>query len=416
MLPKVGQRAYRCLVLNVTERNEDMRSKNQASYLEKIYKRYHKADRATKAKILDEFCEVCDYHRKHAIRLLKKQRRGKKIISKQKRGRKISYEAKELLIPLQRVWLASDQMCGKKLKAALPEWLPHYSAVYEPLTPQLENQLLTISAATIDRLLKPVRIRYRKQRCCGTRPGTLLKHQIPIKTDNWDVTLPGFLEADSVAHCGNSLAGDFVWSLTFTDILTTWTENRATWNKGAEGVKEQVYHVEKSLPFTLRGFDCDNGSEFLNWHLARYFTERHKPVQFTRSRPYRKNDNAHVEQKNWTTVRQLFGYERFDNSLLVELMNDLYANEWCLYYNHFCPTMKLIEKIKINSKYSKRYDAPKTPYQRVLDCPDIDDAVKQSLRHLHLSLNPFILKQQIQLKLNNIFKYVKVTSILRQRI
>ena len=168
---------------------------------------------------------------------------------------------------LKRIWFASDQMCSKKLKAAIPLWLSFYETVYKALTPEVQDKLLTVSAATIDRVLKPVRVAHGRKGLSGTKPGTLLKNQIPIRTHSWDISQPGFMEADTVAHCGNSLAGDFVWSLTMTDIDTTWTENRATWSKGAEGVLAQIRDIEARLPFLLKGFDCDNGSEFLNYHL-----------------------------------------------------------------------------------------------------------------------------------------------------
>jgi hypothetical protein len=228
--------------------------------------------------------------------------------------------------------------------------------------------------------------------------------------------VPGFMEADTVAHCGNSLAGDFVWSLTLTDILTGWTECRATWNKGSTGVVKQIKAIEQALPFTLRGFDCDNGSEFLNYHLLRYFTEHPEKPQFTRSRPYKKNDNAHVEQKNWTHVRHLFGYDRIDSPALVEKMNALYANEWSLLQNHFCPTMKLIEKRRVGARYQKKYAKPETPYARVMASDEIDPAVKNSLRKQHETLNPFALKQEIEAKLKTIFSTVSVTSNVRQRL
>lgn len=232
------------------------------------------------------------------------------------------------------------------------------------------------------------------------------------------VTHCGFLEADTVAHCGNSLSGDFVWSLTMTDILSTWTENRAVWNKGAEGVFKAVNDVEKNLPFPILGFDCDNGSEFLNHHFLRYFTQRKdKPsVQFTRSRPYHKNDNAHVEQKNWTHVRHLLGYDRFDKPQLVNLINDLYKNEWSQYQNHFCPTMKLIEKKKVNSRYYKRYDKPQTPYQRLLASGQLSKEKQDQLQVIHQTLNPFALKRDIELKLKRIFQSVSVTPNVRQRL
>lgn len=395
-----------------------MGKNGKQGYLERIYVRYQKGTKEQKQKILDEFCEVCGYHRKHAIRLLKKRPRRKTQKAKLRVGRKPIYQIPAITEPLKRIWMASDYLCGKRLKAALPEWLPHYAQEHGALDSAVYKALLKMSAASIDRVLKPIKAKHKGRGLSGTKPGTLLKNQIPIKTHHWDVTQPGFLEADTVAHCGNSLAGDFVWSLTMTDILTTWTECRATWNKGSEGVCIQVNAIEKSLPFPLKGFDCDNGSEFLNHHFIRYFSDRpkEKSVQFTRSRPYHKDDNAHVEQKNWTHVRQCFGYDRFDNPLLVSLMNDLYANEWSLYQNHFCPSNKLIEKTKINSKYRRKYDQPQTPYHRVLACQSIQNQTKEDLIKLHNSLNPFKLKADIENKLKVIFQHVKVTSNLRQRI
>lgn len=274
----------------------------------------------------------------------------------------------------------------------------------------------TVSPSTIDRLLKPIRLHYPHKGLCGTKPGRLLKNQIPIKTDHWDVTQPSYLEADTVAHCGNSLAGNFAWSLTLTDIHSAWTENRATWNKGSAGVNAQIQDIENNLSFELFGFDCDNGSEFLNHHLVRYFTKRDNAVQFTRSRPYYKNDNAHVEQKNWTHVRHLFGYDRFDNPKLIDLMNDLYKNEWSAYQNHFCPVMKLVEKKKINSRYYKRYDVPQTPYQRLMVSASISQETKTRLQKQHHSLNPFALKRAIEQKLKRIFQLVSVSSDVRQRL
>ena len=243
-----------------------------------------------------------------------------------------------------------------------------------------------------------------------------LRNQIPIRTHNWDISQPGFMEADTVAHCGNSLAGDFIWSLTLTDIHTGWTECRATWNNGATGVIQQIKNIEASLAFELKGFDCDNGSEFLNHHLVRYFSNHKPKVKFTRSRPYKKNDNAHVEQKNWSYVRQLLGYDRLDNPKLVELINRLYANQWSLYQNHFCPTLKLLEKKRINSKYYKKYETPQTPYQRLMLSSHISDDNKKALNNLHQTLDPFVLKRQIDRQLKAIFKLVPVTSNVRKRI
>lgn len=390
-----------------------MGKNERQAYLKAIRTRYRRANKKTKVTILNEFCAVCGYHRKYAIRLL--NQRGKPRV-KRRPGRKPVYASAELLTALKRIWFASDQMCSKKLKVAIALWLPFYESVYKALTVETQNQLLSVSAATIDRLLKPVRVAHGRKGLGGTKPGSLLKNQIPIRTHFWDVSQAGFMEADTVAHCGNSLAGDFVWSLTMTDILTTWTENRATWNKGAEGVLQQIKDVEARLPFALQGFDCDNGSEFLNYHLLRYLTDHPSAPAFTRSRPYKKNDNAHVEQKNWTHVRQLFGYDRFEERGLVDLMNDLYANEWSDYQNHFCPSMKLREKQRINSKYYKKYDEPQTPYRRLLASGQVADDTKERLKTKHQALNPFILKRTIEKKLKIIFHYVKVTSNVRQRL
>jgi len=390
-----------------------MGKNERQAYLKAIRTRYRRARKKVKVTILDEFCSVCGYNRKYAIRLLNQRAKARK---KHRTGPKPIYASTELLTALKHIWFASDQMCSKKLKAAIPQWLPFYETAYKALSPETQAKLLSISAATIDRVLKPARVKYGRKGLSGTKPGTLLKNQIPIRTGFWDVTQPGFMEADTVAHCGNSLTGNFVRSLTMTDILTTWTENRATWNKGAEGVRDQIKDVEIGLPFAMQGFDCDNGSEFLNWHLLRYFTGHPSVTSFTRSRPYKKNDNAHVEQKNWSHVRQLFGYDRIEDPSLVALMNDLYAKEWSLYQNHFIPSMKLLEKKRINSKYIKKYDEPQTPYDRVMAAEHISADEKKRLQTVHTALNPFILKKNIEKKLRVIFKKVKVTSNVRQRI
>ena len=382
------------------------------AYLKAIKNRYQQADKKSKTIILNEFCQICRYNRKYAIRLLNQRR--KRI--RRRPGRKPVYRSVELVESLKRIWLATDQMCSKKLVAVIPLWLPFYGKMYDKLSVETTNKLLSISAATIDRLLAATRVRNRSKGFCTTKPGSLLRNQIPIRTHNWDISGPGFMEADTVAHCGNSMAGDFIWSLTLTDIHSGWTECRATWNNGAHGVIEQIQDIETRLVFPLKGFDCDNGSEFLNHHLLRYFTNHKQKIKFTRSRPYKKNDNAHVEQKNWSHVRQLLGYDRLDNSKLVELINSLYVNEWSLYQNYFCPTLKLIEKKRINSKYKKKYESPKTPYQRLMDSDQITKQKKKQLQTCHLKLNPFILKQRIEYKLKEIFKLVKVTDNVRQRI
>lgn len=389
-----------------------MGGNSRREYLAAIGQRYVEASRAEKGIILGEFCANCHYHRKHAIRLLS----GKASTVKKKAGRRAIYRSAPLLRALKRIWLASDQMCSKRLVAAIPLWLPFYEQSYGKLSEEVHRKLLSISAATIDRALAPTRAKTRGRGLCTTKPGSLLRNQIPIRTHNWDINQPGFMEADTVAHCGNSLSGNFIWSLTLTDIYSGWTESRATWNNGATGVIEQIKNIEASLAFQLRGFDCDNGSEFLNHHLLRFLAD-HKPrVKFTRSRPYKKNDNAHIEQKNWSYVRQLLGYDRLDNPELVQPINDLYAKQWSLLQNHFCPTLKLKQKQRINSKYYKTYHTPMTPYQRLIESPHLSNESKDQLKKQHLSLDPFRLKQQIDKHAKAIFTIVRVTPNVRKRI
>lgn len=376
-------------------------------YLEQLKKRYVGANRATKALILDEFCSNSGFHRKHAIRLLSKKLRKRAAVKKAAdgRGRKKTYDPETLLAPLKQIWFATDQMCGKRLKAAIPIWLPFYESTYGALKSNVQTQLLTVSEATIDRLLEPTRNQCPK-RICGTKPGSLLKKHIPIKTDQWDEKQPGFVEADLVAHCGTSLMGDFIWSLTLTDIYSGWTENRAVWNKGATGVVDQIHDIENNLPFEILGFDCDNGSEFLNQYLIRYFQNRPSAVQFTRSRPYHSNDNAHVEQKNWTHVRQLFGYHRIEDKTLLEKMNVLYKSEGSFLHNYFYPATKLIDKRRIQSKIKKIHDKPKTPYHRLMASEHISVKQKEQLTEIYKQLNPFELKKNQEIKLKDIFQQI----------
>ena len=263
--------------------------------------------------------------------------------------------------------------------------------------------MLTISPATIDRVLTPTRIQYKKRGRTTTKPGTLLRNQIPIQTNQWNESHPGFLEADTVAHCGDSLSGMFAYTIDCVDIATGWTEQRAVWGKGETAVLQQIKDIERSLPFPLLGFDCDNGSEFLNHHLYRHFEQRKKSVQFTRSRAYHKDDNAHVEQKNWTHVRQWLGYNRLDNPKAVPLLNSLYSQEWSLFHNFFSPSVKLIAKERIGSKTIKHHDNPKTPYQRILDSPHIPPQIKNSLSTQLETLNPFVLRKAMEEKLKLIF-------------
>lgn len=375
---------------------------NMNFYIENLKIRYTKANRKTKSQILNEFCQTSGQHRKHAIRVLTTHSKNSK---KKSPGRKKAYSPEQLLIPLKKIWLATDQLCSKRLKVAIPLWMPYYDDMYDELEKPIKEQLLKISSSTIDRLLKPLRVHH-PRRLGGTKPGTLLRQQVPIKTDQWNETKPGFIEGDTVAHCGTSLLGDFVWSLTATDIFSGWTENGAMWNKGAEGVFKQIRLIEARLPFPILGWDNDNGGEFMNHHLKRYFEKRENPVQFTRSRPYHSGDNAHVEQKNWTHVRQLFGYHRFNDMRLVDLMNDLYHNELSLIHNYFYPSVKLEDKIRVQSKIKKKHKKPETPYQRLMNCDHISALQKEKLKQTFNSLNPFKLRMSIEQKLKTIFTVI----------
>jgi hypothetical protein len=381
-----------------------MSPRSKKEYLEAIYPRYKQAKiREQKTKILNEFCTVCGYHRKHVIRLLATFKRFVKPKGR-KRGKPSVYNHPVILQALERIWLDAQMPCSKRLIAIIPLWLPHYPGGLDlPVIKALKK----ISASTIDRLLKPSRKRYKRRSICTTKPGTLLRQHIPIKTNQWEEFRLGFLEADSVAHCGTSITGEYAYTINFTDIASAWTEQRAVWGKGETDVLEQIKDVEDSLPFPLRGFDCDNGGEFLNHHLLRHFTQnsqRKTQIQFTRSRAYKKDDNAHIEQKNYTHVRQWLGYDRFDNPKIVELLNDLYKNEWRFYHNFFLPSVKLIDKERIRSKIYKKHDTPQTPYQRLLkaDPSDLSNHAKHKLTQQSQTLNPFHLKKIIDRKIARI--------------
>ena len=377
----------------------NMSLSSKREYLAKIHGRYQRAGRLHKCRILDEFCLNCGYHRKSALRLLHRPLGGQ---VRKRSGPKIIYDPAELLPVIKPLWLASDQLCSKLLKPALPVWLEHHERRHSPLPAAVKEKLLAISPAQLDRLLQPARVRHPRKGLSATRPGTLLRRQVPTRGGPPDTSKPGCVEADTVAHCGDTTAGNYVNSLTFTELFSGWTENRAVWNKSSHAILGQLKELEEKAPFKMKTFHTDNGSEFLNWSLYEHMTGR--KMSFTRSRAYRKNDNAHCEQKNWTHVRQLFGHERFEHPKLVPLMNDLYANEWRQFTNHFKPTFKLLKRDKRGSKTVRVYERePQTPYQRLMSSPDIDETIKTKLRQEHAQLDPFELKKNIERKLKNFF-------------
>lgn len=381
---------------------------SKKEYLQTIAPRYQNASRKEKSCILDEFCANCNYHRKYATyRLSSFKPKRRSPPPRKKPGRPSRYNQPDVLKVLQTIWLTANQPCSKRLKAILPVWLSSYQTEFGFLSPLTLEKLDLISPASIDRVLRPFRIQHTGTGRSTTKPGLLLKSHIPIQTNQWDESRPGFLEADTIAHCGSSLAGSFVFTLDTVDIATGWTEQRALWGRTEAVTLEQIKDIESSLPFPLLGFDSDNGSEFLNLHLIRYFQNRRRSIQFTRSRPYHKDDNAHVEQKNWTHVRQWFGYRRFENPQMVPLLNTLYKNEWRLFHNFFLPSMKLQKKSRIGSKIIKSHDSPKTPYQRILDSKFVPKHTKQLLKEHFRTLNPFQLHKTIQEKIATILKLAR---------
>jgi hypothetical protein len=356
--------------------------------------------------MLDELCQDYGYERKYAIKLL-----GGVLprpTGRKKPGPEPQYSAIEPIV--RTIWLAAEQPCGKRLKPALKLWLPHYERHHGRLSSTRRDLLREVSAATLDRLLAPARAVHPTRGLCGTKPGSLLRSEIPIRTDNWDIERPGFLEADTVAHCGSSLAGDFIWSAVFTDIFSAWTEGRAVWNKGGGGVKEATQDVEAQLPFELLGFDCDNGSEFLNHALRDYFLKRKRPVGFTRSRPYHKDDNAYVEQKNWMWPRQLLGYGRLECPALVEPINELYRLAWGPLMNFFLPNLKLKEKWKHRSHWRRKYEPAQTAYERLMQQGVLRRKARNTLRERFESLDPFQLKAEVERRLKPILAQAVVAS------
>ena len=361
--------------------------------------KYQRVGRRYKSKILNEFCYLTGHDRKHAIKLM----RCKTGIRRNAPGRKKIY-GEEVVKPLHDIWVLAEYPCSKLLAAMLPEWLGYYEDQTAPCRNDVRQKILNISSSQIDRLLKPCRVKRPKWQRRGCKPGSLLRQQIPIRTGPWDAqTKPGYMEIDTVAHCGGAMAGSFIWSLTATDIRTGWTCLRAVWNCGQHGVTERIREIEQVLPFPWLGADCDNGHEFINYYLKAYFHNRRQPIDFTRSRAYRKNDNAHVEQKNWTHVRQLLGYERLPYMELVPLINGLYINAWEPFHNFFRPNMKLISKTRIGSRYQKKYDEPKTPYQRLLNSGCLTKDQTEKLQKIKTTLNPITLKKEIEKKLKKVF-------------
>ncbi len=379
-----------------------MSQNTKLEVMEKLRRRYVSAGPEHRRKLIDQAVELMGYHRKSAIRALRSRRSPERKRSWGGAvGRPRLYEPEQLLPVLKVIWLTGQQPCGRRLASMMPEWVPAYEAYHRSVASSVREQLLEASSATLDRLLKTVRAQSRKRR--GTRPGTLLRQEIPIRGGSWQSDEAGWMEADTVSLCGSDASGEVVWVLDNTDICTTWVEMRAMYGRGQEAAVEQLKDIETHLPFPWLGLDSDNGGEFINRHVLRWCQQgRQAPIFYTRSRPYRSNDNAHVEQKNWTHVRHWFGYERHDHPEVAQRMNHLARGELGQFVNLFSPSMKLESLKVVEGKTKRLYGKPVTPYVRVLASQQVSAAKKLEIQRLKERLNPFELERQIKKQLAKI--------------
>jgi hypothetical protein len=352
--------------------------------------RYRQAGRKEKGQILDEFVAATGYHRKWALGLL---RQGPPPARRGQGGRPRVYSA-VVVGALRQVWAASGELCGKRLAPFLAEFVPALEAEGALMVEAaIREQLLQMSAATIDRRLRPFRLEQRRG-LGTTKPGTLLKQQVPVHTYTpWDEQQLGFVEIDLVAHCGTTAAGHYVNTLTVTDVATGWTECAAVWGKGQAAVCGALEQIRDRLPFPLRGIDSDNGSEFLNAHLIRWCAQ--EQLTFTRSRPYWKNDQAHVEQKNWSVVRRLLGYDRYETEAELALLQRVYQ-ALRLWTNHWQPVLKLVGKERTGAKVRKQYDTAQTPYRRVLATGELAADARARLEQEHAAQGPTTVWQAVE--------------------
>jgi len=367
-----------------------------------IKPRYLKADKKGKNKMLDEFCRNTSYNRKYAIKILQAGYDNNRVQKRGRKARKKIYTS-EVILMVIKIWELLEFPCGQRLKPMLMPMIDSLVRCGELKVSQaIRDKLATISAKTLDRRLdRERRIRRLKRNRGTTRHGSLLKSSIPIRITDWDTSQVGFMEIDTVAHNGGDPSGGFIYSLDAVEIFSGWSEQVAVLGKGEQGIIKAINKIKGEVPFNLKGLDSDSGGEFINWHLVGY-CEQNK-LFFTRSRPNRKNDNAYVEQKNNTHVRQWLGYGRYDNPKQLKLINDLYRNELRLFNNFFRPVMKIKSKEKINNSICKKvYDLAQTPCQRLIASGQITKSQKQELIKIYLSLNPVKLKNAINQKIKKI--------------
>lgn len=372
-----------------------------------VLKRYLKASHPQKKIILDELSSSSGLHRKSVIRALRREQNRDPWKESGRSGRPLWYGA-DVTAALKEVWEISGELCAERLKPMLPEYLKilirdnmwgHNEAV--------TWKLKTMSIGTMkNRIAQFLRIKLGGGRST-TKPSDL-KEIIPIRRGPWENPEPGYGEIDTVVHCGSTLSGDMAYTVNFVDIATFWSESAAQINKGQQRTKSSIVEMKRRLPFPLLGLDPDTGSEFINWVLKSWCDE--EKVELTRSRPNHKNDNAHIEQRNFTNVRKLLGYSRIDTQEAVDLMNELYAGPWRWYVNFFQPVMQCVEKKRIGSRYVRRYGIPKTPHQRVIADLRIDGKTKEKLAQHCASLNPKTLRKEIDMLVQKIFKAQKAAK------
>ena len=366
--------------------------------LKAVRPRYRKASRPEKTRILNEFVAITGYHRKYAIQLLN---HGAPKRKPRKRKRRCTYTP-AVIAALVKIWEILDRPCGKRLQPYLPEIVAVLERQQElVLDSQTKALLLRMSRATIDRALAQARRRSHRRTRGTTKPGSLLKNSIPVRTYTpWDEQRPGFIEIDLVAHGGDSVTGEFLFTLNTVDVATGWTETVAIANKGQAATFEGLLQTRERLPMPLLGIDSNNGSEFINAHLLRYCQQEH--ITFTRCRPYKKNDQAHIEQKNWSVVRRVVGYDRYESAQALAQLQGLYQT-LRLYLNFFQPVMKLVGKERVGARVKKQYDEAQTPYQRILEAEEVSQTVKDELQAMYLTLNPVSLRRQIDNSLNSLW-------------
>lgn len=376
-----------------------MSLKSRKELVKKAKGRYLKATKPEKVLILDELSQNTGLARNYLIQILS-AKVDLDYINPINRKRRVSYDA-NVMHYLKKIWTIFDYPCGQRLAPMMSEYVLVLEKFKEVIIPDsVKEKVLKIKSATIDRRLEKFRTFRHKKTFSTTKPGSLLKKNIPIKTSSWDETRLGYGELDTVAHCGNSAAGEFIFTLTYTDIASQWTISEAVMSKGQMGIKLALENIAKRLPFTLKGIDPDNGSEFINWQLYRHCLAHN--IEFTRGRPYAKNDNAHIEQKNYTHVRKLMGYGRMDKEWQLNKMNDLYWNEQDFYKNFFLSNKKLIEKKRVGTKIVKKYDIPRTPFQRLLENKEFTEREKEKLKMIYAKLNPAELKRNLDRKISKI--------------